>query len=81
MGERARVGSGAAGLGAQLRALALGEDRPSIHCGQLNTTIVRRPSLKGWERRGERWEGGGGRDGQVFIWGEESLKGGGGSKV
>ena len=50
--ERSRVGSAAAGLGVQLRALAVGEDRPSIqHCGQLNTSIVSGPSLKGWERR------------------------------
>lgn len=49
------------------------------HWRQLNTSIVRPPSLKGWEKRGggkdrasgESWEGGGGSDVPLFIWGEK----------
>lgn len=70
------MSSAAAGLGPQLRALAVGEDRPSIHTAGSSIPALSpvHPSKagKGGGGRegpsGERWEGGGGRAVQLFIW-------------
>lgn len=70
------MGSAAAGLGAQLPALAAGEDRPGIHTAgsSIPALSLVHPSQAGKgdggrERlSGERWEGGGGSDVQLFIW-------------
>lgn len=75
VGERSRVGSGAAGAAGLScgRWQAGRTGRVFNTAGGFNTSFVCGPSLPGWERRwgagrAEWREGGGGRDVQLFIW-------------
>lgn len=67
-----------AGAGLSCGLWQPGAQAEHSHRGQLNAGIVSGPSLRGWERR---WGAGraecrevGGRDVQLFIWREESLR-------